>query len=142
MRGVLALTCAVWATACVGGHRIDGLARAPEPMSADSNPAGSDTRAGEKLYARHCAECHGGDGRGRTGPSLRTARVRGASPGQLFWMLTNGDLRGGMPSWSHLPAARRWQIVAYVSALEADPAITPPERRSTAAALPVSPRPR
>lgn len=74
--------------------------------------------AGRKLFAEHCAQCHGDDalGRGKR-PSLRTPEVQQAASAELFWMLKNGNLRHGMPSWSALPAAQRWQIIAYVTSL-------------------------
>jgi mono/diheme cytochrome c family protein len=72
-------------------------------------------KAGRKLVARHCAECHGPEGRGgRNAPPLDRDTVRGATDGELFWMLTNGHLTAGMPSWSQLPEPRRWQIVAFL----------------------------
>src|SRR5262249_42084450 len=64
------------------------------------------------------AECHGPEGRGSDrAPSLQTALVRDAPPGTLFWFLTNGNLRHGMPSWSRLPSERRWQLVRYLGAI-------------------------
>ncbi len=80
-------------------------------------------RAGEKLYRRHCAQCHGenAEGRGRT-PSLRTPSLEAAGPEALFETITQGSMRRGMPSWGHLPAERRWQIVSYLRSLKPDPA--------------------
>jgi mono/diheme cytochrome c family protein len=76
--------------------------------------------AGELLYADHCAKCHGADadGKGRR-PSLRSVRVQEiATPGDLHWMLVNGSLRRGMPSWSKLPDQQLWQIVTYLKTLK------------------------
>lgn len=71
--------------------------------------------AGGRLYGDHCASCHGENLTGRRGkPSLRDPIVQGATDGELFWLLRNGDLRHGMPSWSGLPEPERWQIIAYV----------------------------
>ena len=42
--------------------------------------------------------------------------VQNAPAGVLFWYLTNGDLRAGMPSWSRLPEAQRWQIATFLKA--------------------------
>ncbi len=102
--------------------------KAPSSAQARANPYGGNAdavRAGRKLVARHCASCHGEDGHGgRSAPPLDTPAVRRAAAGDLFWLLTNGDLRAGMPSWSSLPDARRWQIVAYLQSV--DPA--PPAR--------------
>ena len=39
----------------------------------------------------------------RKGPSLRADPVQQATPGTLFWILTNGVVRRGMPVWSKLP---------------------------------------
>jgi mono/diheme cytochrome c family protein len=74
--------------------------------------------AGQRLFDDHCAACHGSDLLGRRGkPSLRSPIVQGATDGELFWLLKNGDLRHGMPSWSGLPEPERWQIVAYVKSV-------------------------
>jgi hypothetical protein len=43
--------------------------------------------------------------------------VERASPGTLFWLLRNGKLDRGMPSWSKLPDQQRWQIVTYLKIL-------------------------
>jgi high-affinity iron transporter len=75
-------------------------------------------RAGAKLYARECAACHGSnaEGNGKALP-LTAPEVRDAPPGALFWVLTNGSLGRGMPSFAHLPTAQRWQIVGYLKSL-------------------------
>lgn len=97
------------------------LAQAPEAARARANPLANDPEAvaaGKKLFGRHCAECHGANAEGgRTGPSLRAAEVQNATPGALFWVMTNGAVRSGMPVWSKLPEPQRWQIVAYVKSL-------------------------
>lgn len=99
--------------------------KAPSSAQARANPYGGNAdavRAGRKLVARHCASCHGEGGHGgRSAPPLDTAAVRRAAAGDLFWLLTNGDLRAGMPSWSSLPDARRWQIVAFLQSSDPSP---------------------
>jgi mono/diheme cytochrome c family protein len=71
--------------------------------------------AGAKLYARECAACHGEDRRGgRSAPPLNQPEVQEASPGVLFWILRNGSIHRGMPSFAHLPEPQRWQIIAYL----------------------------
>jgi mono/diheme cytochrome c family protein len=74
--------------------------------------------SGSRLFADHCSKCHGEDalGRGKK-PSLRTKEVQQASDGELFSLLKNGYLKTGMPSWSALPEASRWQLLAYVKSL-------------------------
>ena len=105
-----------------------GLATAPAGAHATANPYEGDgeaVRAGQKLFVRHCAECHGENAQGTAGaPRVSSQTVKRASPGDVFWFLTNGNRRAGMPSWSRLPETRRWQIVAFLKSLDATP--TPP----------------
>jgi len=74
--------------------------------------------AGGRVFADHCAKCHGTDalGNGKR-PSLRTPEVQDAKDGEIFWLLKNGFLRRGMPSWSSLPEPTRWQVVTYLKSL-------------------------
>jgi mono/diheme cytochrome c family protein len=106
-------------------ERPSGLDEAPESAHTKANPYEGDgeaIRAGRKLFVRYCTECHGGDARGRrNAPALDSVMVQLAAPGDLFWFLTNGNLRAGMPSWSRLPDARRWQIVTFLKTLGASP---------------------
>ena len=97
------------------------LAKAPEKARAHKNPLESDPDAvvaGRKLFEGHCAECHGNTAEGgKNAPSLRVPAVQEATPGTLFWVLTNGVVRRGMPVWSKLPEPQRWQIVSYLKSL-------------------------
>lgn len=99
------------------------LAKAPEKARAKKNPLESDpdaVAAGRKLFAGKCAECHGETAEGgKKGPSLRAKEVQEATPGTLFWVLTNGVVRRGMPVWSKLPEPQRWQLVSYLKSLGA-----------------------
>jgi mono/diheme cytochrome c family protein len=94
------------------------LTKVPEKARARRNPLESDldaTAAGGKLFEQHCSECHGKRAEGgRMGPSLRHEKVQQATPGALFWVLTNGVVRRGMPVWSKLPEQQRWQIVTFL----------------------------
>jgi mono/diheme cytochrome c family protein len=75
-------------------------------------------QAGIKLFARECSACHGknAEGSGKA-PALRNANVFDAPAGALFWILKNGSLRHGMPSFAHLPEPERWQIITYLRSL-------------------------
>jgi len=101
------------------------LTKAPAKASGRSNPMQSDPdamEAGAKLFDQHCAECHGDMGQGgRKGPSLLSGQMQQASAGTLFWILTNGVVRRGMPVWSKLPEPQRWQLVTYVKSLTPAP---------------------
>lgn len=108
------------------------LTKAPHKAAARRNPLENDpeaAQAGAKLFQQHCAECHGENaegGRGaKKGPSLHADEVQAATPGALFWLLTNGVVRRGMPVWSKLPEPQRWQLVSYIKSLR----IPPPKDR-------------
>jgi mono/diheme cytochrome c family protein len=96
------------------------IQQAPAKAPSMGNPfRGSATAepAGEKLYPRECAACHGDRRQGNhNAPPLDRADIRGAAPGALFWVLRNGALRHGMPSLASLPEPQRWQIVTFLQA--------------------------
>jgi mono/diheme cytochrome c family protein len=97
------------------------LAKAPPKAAARRNPLEHDPEAvaaGGKLFAQHCAECHGDTAAGsKKAPSLHANEVQQATPGALFWLLTNGVVRRGMPVWSKLPEPQRWQLVSFIKSL-------------------------
>jgi len=75
--------------------------------------------AGRRVFADHCAQCHGQNAEGKKKhPSLRSSRVqREATEGDLHWLLVNGNMRKGMPSWSKLGDPQIWQVISYVKSL-------------------------
>lgn len=105
--------------AAAGGTSL--LLDAPPRATAKKNPYEGDERAaqaGRKLYGRQCAACHGKDGQGiGKRPPLASESVQAAPAGAIEWVIRNGSVRGGMPSFSHLPEPQRWQIVTYVKTL-------------------------
>jgi mono/diheme cytochrome c family protein len=111
------------------------LAKVPAKDAAKQNPYEKDPdaiAAGQKIFGLHCAECHGANGDGaHKGPSLRAEQVQQTTAGSLFWVLTNGEVRKGMPVWSKLPEAQRWQIVSYMKSL------TPSAKPQAALTIPV-----
>lgn len=98
------------------------LQKAPEKARNRANPLQNDpdaVAAGAILFQQHCAECHGDSAQGsRKAPSLRAPEVQKATPGTIFWLITNGVVRKGMPVWSKLPEAQRWQLVRYIQSLD------------------------
>jgi mono/diheme cytochrome c family protein len=75
---------------------------------------------GRKLFTRSCAECHGPEGAGiekKHSADLQLPEVQNQSDGTLFWKITNGNARHGMPSFSKLPELERWQLVLYIRTL-------------------------
>ena len=110
------------ASAAASGGQERPLQQAPGVEAKRLNPyAGQQqaARAGQKLYRRECSGCHGSEAQGaRRGPALAWPALAQAPPGTIFWVLRNGSLRAGMPSFSHLPEAQRWQIVTYLKTLQ------------------------
>ena len=97
------------------------LQKAPEKARNRANPLQNDpdaVAAGAILFEQHCAECHGNAAEGsRKAPSLLVPEVQNATPGTLFWVITNGVVRKKMPVWSKLPEPQRWQLVRYIKSL-------------------------
>ena len=97
------------------------------PASADKlvNPVKGDAsavKAGEVLYTKMCAICHGnkGKGDGMAGMSLNPrpsnftkTSLQEQSDGALFWKLTTG--RSPMAGYEKiLKEEQRWQLVNYI----------------------------
>ena len=97
------------------------LQKAPEKARNRPNPLENDpdaVAAGAILFEQHCAECHGKSAEGsRKATSLLAPEVQSATPGTLFWLITNGVVRKKMPVWSKLPEPQRWQLVRYIKSL-------------------------
>jgi len=101
------------------------LLRVPAKARVRENPLAANpdaVAAGAKIFAEHCASCHGAEAEGKPEgkhprPNLHSDRVKEARPGELFWLLTNGSQKNGMPSWSRLPEAQRWQLITFLKTL-------------------------
>lgn len=104
-----------------GSDRRPLLQQAPPMKAAQRNPYQGQVRAaraGQKLFEKECGACHGSSAQGsRRAPALASPAIRKASPGQIFWILRNGSLWNGMPSFSSLPEQQRWQIITYLKTL-------------------------
>lgn len=102
----------------------DGLwmTKVPDKQRTRENPFDARPEAiaaGAKLFRQNCATCHGGEALGMENrPNLHSERVRAATPGELEWLLKNGSMKNGMPSWSRLPEQQRWQIVSFLKSLQ------------------------
>jgi mono/diheme cytochrome c family protein len=96
---------------------------APAKAAIRPNPlAGTPelSAGGKKVFQRECAECHQPDGSGireKHSADLRGPIVQSLSDGALFWKMTNGNPRRGMPSFSRLPEKQRWQLVLFLRTL-------------------------
>jgi mono/diheme cytochrome c family protein len=119
---ILALATAVFAGS---GGNGEWLHRVPAKDRSRSNPFATDpdaSAAGAKIFDEHCASCHGPSAEGtrkgkKVRPNLHSDRIKQAQPGELFWLLTNGSQKNGMPSWSRLPEPQRWQLISFLKSL-------------------------
>lgn len=95
---------------------------APSKDAARKNPLANKpelSAGGQKVFLRACASCHGDEAHRTTAnaPDLATESVQAQSDGAIFWKITNGNARKGMPSWGSIPEPQRWQIVLYLRTL-------------------------
>lgn len=95
---------------------------APTSSAHQQNPFAGQNEAitaGAKLYATNCAACHGPNGQG-TGnvPPLSEGPTQSVPEGEVFWFVTTGSVKNGMPPWGSLPEEQRWQIVSYLRTLK------------------------
>lgn len=113
---------------CLAAANGAWLKKVPAADRARTNPYANNVEAvaaGKNLFQENCARCHGADAMGKNGrPSLRSDRVQHATDGELAWLLKNGEIFKGMPTWSALPEQQRWQIIAYLRSL-------PPQAQET-----------
>jgi high-affinity iron transporter len=97
--------------------RYDGL---KNPVQATPDAL----EAGQRLYMRYCAFCHGAAGRG-DGPAARALTppptdfgglgARGMSDGRFFGYVTQGVPGTAMPAWGRvLGEQERWQIITFI----------------------------
>jgi mono/diheme cytochrome c family protein len=107
------------------GEQAGSLVQRAPANAKGANPFAGQPEAisaGAKVFGRECSGCHGRGGQGiGKAPSLRMRDVADASAGALFWVLRNGSMRRGMPSFAHLPEPERWQIVTYLQTLHLEP---------------------
>ena len=124
LRKILLLTGVLLGATLLFASVGDGLwiTKVPEKARTRQNPFDSESAAvaaGAKLFRQNCSSCHGSEATGQDKrPNLHSERVRAATPGELEWLLKNGSMKNGMPSWSRLPEQQRWQIVSFLKSLQ------------------------
>ena len=100
--------------------------RGPAPPNAFlSSTAARD--AGARLYAAHCAICHGADGSGsvarqsfmvpRPGNLTVPPWSRRRDAGRTYAAIRAGVSRTAMAGWPALTTSQTWELVAYIESL-------------------------
>ena len=80
----------------------------------DADPAA--IRAGAALYGTRCAECHGADAKGISGPDLTLLWASGTNDDRVFQTIRLG-VSGSIMRSSSAPDNEIWAVVAYVKSL-------------------------
>ena len=109
----LVLTGPLLGSVAVAGTTGSAITAASRNPLANSRAA---IAAGEALSGKmHCTGCHGANLTGGMGPDLTDrAWLRGARPGEIFLVISNGT-PNGMPKWNDkLKPAEIWQLVTYI----------------------------
>lgn len=123
MKGRMVVVATLLGTSAICFAAADGswLKKVPQADRERVNPyAGKPdaAAAGENLFRNNCAKCHGANAEGKgSRPSLRSDRLATATDGEVAWIIKNGQMYKGMPSWGGLPEQERWQIVTYIRSL-------------------------
>jgi mono/diheme cytochrome c family protein len=90
-------------------------------------PGEAAIHAGEQIYLRDCALCHGADGHGYTNlgrhmfppaMDLTSPHVQHWTDADLYWIIQNGIGLTGMPSWkTTLSSDDIWRVTQFIHAL-------------------------
>jgi mono/diheme cytochrome c family protein len=107
------------------GHR-----HAPASAKKLKNPLTAteeNMEAGRALFNRNCASCHGEDGKSKTDVAeamevkpadLTGHAMHGITDGEIYWVITNGIKKSGMPALNaKTKPNERWQMALYVKHL-------------------------
>src|SRR5215510_3097351 len=129
---ITGIVASLWIINIVSAHEGHKTRNAPATAKKMKNPLkANDTAiaAGQTLFNEHCASCHGEDGKAVTEiatkmekkpTDLTTKAMRGITDGEIFWVITYGIKKSGMPAFSPAVSWRgRWQMTHYVKYLMA-----------------------
>jgi mono/diheme cytochrome c family protein len=118
---LLILACAA-VVFCQEIKTVDPAWKVPEKAQQQQNPFANKPQlaaGGKKIFERNCLQCHGDTNHERknNAPDLAAPAVQQETDGALFWRISSGNARKGMPSFSGLPEAQRWQLVLYIRSM-------------------------
>ena len=114
----------------VSGEQLGSTEKwtAPAAEARKKNPVPvneSSLAAGQKIYLKRCAACHGktgnGDGPDAADLGIHPAKlwdpaIQGETDGELFWKVTVG--KKPMPNYgTRLSPADRWNVINYLRSL-------------------------
>ena len=116
---LLSLLVVIWTAVLFGAADGGWLKNVPTRDHDKTNPYHEQPdaiAAGRRVFLDRCSHCHGENAEGtKKRPSLKSDRVQlQASEGDLHWLLVNGNMAKGMPSWAKLPDQQIWQVITYL----------------------------
>jgi len=126
----VAMLASLWALDSTSAHEGHKHRNAPASAKKLKNPlkSGDETiNAGRQIFNKQCAACHGEDGKAKTDiaaamkkkPTDLTAKeMRGITDGEIYWVVTNGITKNGMPAFkTKVNIQDRWKLALYVKHL-------------------------
>ncbi|WP_341837745.1 c-type cytochrome [Chitinophaga pollutisoli] len=102
----------------------EATAPAPErkidPANVPELTDAADLEAGKRIFARRCAVCHGGAGKGTIGPNLTDGEwLHGGSANEIFHTIKNGVPSKGMQAWEKvLSDLETAQVTGFIISLK------------------------
>lgn len=108
-----------WRTLCVlAGMLGAGIAGASAQQPAAKEEAqAANAEAGKKTFERHCALCHGIDGKGGRGPALTRARLSHAPDDAALKSVISDGIPPNMPEAWYLSEEDVANVAAFVRSL-------------------------
>ncbi len=115
----LVVSVLAWAGVALPAQEAKKL-KNPEPKNAET------LEAGKKLYARHCASCHGPQGKGDGGMALAGGAPSdltdetwdyGSTDGEIFTAIRDGVSADMLAYKDKLNDQQIWQVVAFIRSL-------------------------
>src|SRR5438128_10614991 len=103
-----------WATTSLGMVLLVGAVQTNNPRNGD--PAA--IQAGAALFRERCADCHGVDAKGGSGPDLTRSWTTEDRDERMFQTIRSGVPGSIMPS-TPAPDEELWAIVAYLRSISA-----------------------
>ena len=86
----------------------------PPPSSVQANATGADATAGKQLFERHCALCHGIEGKGGRGPGLNRVQLAHAPDDTALKSIISDGISPDMPAGWFLTDEDVANLAAYV----------------------------